>query len=102
MSAARKMAALDRGWEVEWCSHIPRVKDDDGNDTEDSDLDNCTLHVRDFMTVEAARAYAKQIFPKDQFGSVRICRFEMLPYEPGSRGKYREYVGEVENYEGES
>lgn len=99
--AKPSLPPLDRGWEVEWCSHIPRVKDDEGNDTEEADLDGASIHACDFLTLTVARAFAKKVFPEDQFGCVRITQFEMLPYEPGSRAKYREYIGPSEDYEGE-
>lgn len=98
---AKPRPRLEAGWEVEWCANVPKVKDDDGNDTEESDLDAADIRIRDFATLEAARTFARQVFPKDWFGSVRITRFHMELYEAGYTAKFKEYDGEPEYYEGD-
>jgi hypothetical protein len=90
--AAHQGNKLERGFEVEWCSKLP--VDEFGS----SDFDRATMNCVDFATIEDARVFAKEIYPKDMIGEVRITEFEMVPYEPGLPGTYAEYIGESEYY----
>ena len=85
------MPRLMKGYEVEWCKGVP-VDPESG----DADLDAADMHIRDFLTLEQARKFAKEKLSEDWFGSVRITPFELVPFEPGYPGLTREYTGESE------
>jgi hypothetical protein len=76
---------MDKGWEVEWCTHIPVLP------CGDSDIDNATLKHKDFATEAEAFEFARKVFPQDKFGCVRVTEFWSEFYEQGRPGKYREY-----------
>ena len=82
-------------FEVEWCTELPT--DENG----DRDIDNATMCVKHFTTLDAARAWAKRVAPVDEFGSVRITPFVRVPYEPGFPGTYLEYSETLEYVEPE-
>lgn len=92
----KQLAIGESGFEVEWCSEI--AIDEYG----DRDLDRDTYNFRDFRTKAAAMKFAKQIFPTDQNGAVRITPFtiEQLSDE-WPYGRSKEYAGDSEFYEGE-
>lgn len=95
MKAKSKLG--DSGYEVEWCSKLGRTEDG-----EEFDPDQNEMHFRDFSTLDEARAFAKEIFPQDQYGSVRITPFEIMPLsDTWPHGSYREYTGDGEHYEGD-
>lgn len=85
------MARLMKGWEVEWCSHVPVI---DG----DAQLDDAVMHFKDFPIEQKDKAveFAKKKLEIDWFGSVRITEFYMEPFEPGYPGLTREYSGQPE------
>ena len=56
----------DRAFEVEWCSDIPR--DEFGDMLPDA----ATYHCRILRSREAAERIAREVLPRDAFGSVRI------------------------------
>lgn len=90
----------EKGYEVEWCYEIAFV---DGNPEYGIEPDKCKYAFRDFPNRGLARAFAKKIFPKDQFGAVRITPFEIMPQsDEWPYGKTREHTGDSEMYEGES
>jgi len=80
-------------FEVEWCYELPQLEDGS------ADIDAAKYASRDFQSHTAALRYARKMLPKDCWGSVRVTEFEMVPYEPGYPGQFREYVGEVETVE---
>lgn len=82
---------LLKGYEVEWCVDVPTDKESD-----DADLDNADLRIKDFAKLDDARKFAKAKLPDDWFGQVSITPFEMVPFEPGYPGLTREYTGEPE------
>ncbi len=59
-------------YEVEWCSAIPL------NECGDGDLDNAKYEKLYFDLFGVALAYAKEILPKDYFGSVRLEEQEVF------------------------
>jgi hypothetical protein len=91
-------AKLDAGWEVEWCYHLPPLYPG----ADEADLDNAKYHRRNFATRDEALAFARQVYPEDRFGEVRISLFEMVPISTDwPRGRHREYIGEPEFYSGD-
>ena len=86
----------DSGYEVEWCSHIPELYPGE------ADHDNAVCHFEDFRTLEEAKAFAKKVYPQDQYGSVRITPFEIVRLsDEYPFGKTREHTADPEYYEGE-
>lgn len=96
----RKPTVGDRRFEVEWCSEIP--VDEYG----DSDMDRAKYHTRKFEDVDLARAYAREVFPKDAFGVVSITPVEFVAYDDDDAEAYPhvgfwQHSGEPEHYDGE-
>lgn len=60
-----------RAFEVEWCEGCPL--DENG----DADLDRADYRFKVVKTLAAARRLAKQMLPRDFFGSVRITEVEL-------------------------
>ena len=90
----------DGGWEVEWCSNLPRCEDD----PESCDHDQATYEFRDFRNQQEAMTFAKEIYPKDQYGSVRITRFVLdwaIPGDPHC-GIEKQYADDADYYDGDS
>jgi hypothetical protein len=87
----------ETGWEVEWCSHIPLDENGDGL------LDQAERHFRDFVEKSDAEAFAKEVYPLDAFGSVRITPFTIEPLADDiPHVATREYTADSEFYEGEA
>jgi hypothetical protein len=87
----------DSGWEVEWCADVPRIEG-----TDDLDIDQADYRFADFKAKEEAMAFAKEIFPRDFFGSVRITPFRIEPLsDEWPYGATREYTADCDYYEGE-
>lgn len=87
----------DHAYEVEWCTNLP--VDEFG----DSDLDAAEyVHVI-CPTRKAADAKAREVYPQDQFGAVRITEVELVdPYGERIRRTYVwEAIGHSDHYEGE-
>ena len=82
-------------YEVDWVEDMPL------DELGDADLDAAVHRQRYFTTIDAARRFAKEVYPSDWFGAVAIteCHFEL--YEPGLPGKYLVYDTDPEYYEGE-
>lgn len=85
----RHKCKRQKGFEVQWCSDL--ASDGAGG----CEPDRATYVQRDFDTIGQATAYAKEVYPRDCFGSVRIAPFEMVPVS----GDYpnvltREYTAE--------
>lgn len=87
----------DRAFEVEWCYELPLDEFGDAN------LDCAKQAVRYVPTHEEALAVAKKVFPKDQFGSVRITPVEYTdPFGDRVPSTYLwEAHGESEFYDGD-
>ena len=86
----------DSGWEVEWCESIPL--DENG----DALMDELPMQCRNFLDKESAIKFAKKIYPKDAFGSVRITPFTIEPLsDTWPYGRHMEYTADSEHYEGE-
>ena len=81
-------------FEVEWTASVPT------DDCGDADLDAADTRQKYFRTLESARKYARKVYPDDWFGAVRITECHEELYEPGLPGKYLEYDGDSEFYEG--
>ena len=93
----RRLRGGDSGWEVEWCSHLPPMP----GVPDEADMDNAVYETRDFDTREEALAFAREVYPRDKFGSVRITPFEMQRLsEEWPYGITREHMSESEFYEG--
>jgi hypothetical protein len=71
-------------WEVEWSSDLPVARD----------TNQSTYVFRDFSTNDEAVSIAREVYPKDVFGSVRITELKL------SRGGLRVYLGDSEGYVG--
>ena len=86
----------DKAFEVEWCSVLPRNKNGD------AEPDLATYEFRVLDTYDAALAFAKSIYPKDQWGSVRITPVEFVdPFGDGIKRTFRwEPIGDSEFFEG--
>lgn len=65
----------DTAFEVGWCAGIP--KDENG----DSDHDRADCRYARFKTHEAAVKYAKEVLPKDAYGSVSVTPIEFVAYD---------------------
>lgn len=90
----------DSGWEVEWCSKCGLVDEEHPEYGGDPDLD--VTHDRLFRTKDEAMAFAREVYPKDQYGAVRVTEFRVSPLsDEWPYGAYREYIGDTEHYEGE-
>lgn len=95
---ARKWCVGDAGWEVEWCKELPCYPDD----PDTIDRDNAVMVTRCFDSREEAYRYAKEVYPRDQFGAVAITPFSIEPLsDEWPYGAYREYTADSETYEGE-
>jgi len=88
----------ERAFEVEWCSEIPIDPV-----TQDRNLDAAVYHVKICRTAEEALAFAKTVYPQDQFGSVAITPVELQdPYGRDIRRTFAwEYVGDSIHYDGQ-
>jgi hypothetical protein len=84
---------IKSGWEVEWCAGVPKFADGS------CDMDNADFRISDFATHGEAVAFAKQMLPKDAFGSVRVTPFELQEIEPGVRAYHREFTADSEHIE---
>lgn len=84
---------MKKGFEVAVCVKIPL--DEYG----ERDIDAAVFETRDFAKKEDAMRYAKSRLADDCFGSVRVTPFELQPYEAGSLGLFREYVGDSDHVE---
>jgi hypothetical protein len=92
----------DEGWEVEWCKDMPSYPDDPMT----CDPDNAEYVTKDFRTEEEARAYAIEVYPRDQNGAVSITPFvlEKLCEDDPFHVRYncaKEYTADSDYYEGE-
>lgn len=90
----------DRAWLVEWC-HF-RYQDEDG--TGDPDRDQTSS--RRFASREEAMAYAKEVYPQDQYGAVMVTQVEFTPYDEDDvadfpHAGFWEATADTEYYEGE-
>ena len=95
----RRPRVGDRCYEVEWCSEIPR--DENG----DSDMDAAKMHVARFSTHDEALAFAKEVYPRDAFGSVCITPMQFSPYDDDDATIYPtagfwDATGDSEHYDG--
>lgn len=72
----------DRRFQVEWCTEIPV------NEFGDGDLDAARYRRRLLETLEAARAFAKEVLPNDAFGSIPILPVEFVPYDERHAGAH--------------
>jgi hypothetical protein len=102
MTTTRRRAAIgDTCWEVEWCEALRVDENGDGNPDRNKTV------VRCFRDHDAALAYAREVFPKDQYGSVSITPMEFRPYDEDDVARYGPHVGywehtaDAEYYEGE-
>lgn len=100
MTTKQRATVGDCRFEVEWCSEIP--VDEYG----DSDMDAAKYHTRKFETIEQARAYAKEVFPKDAFRVVSITPVEFVAYDDDDAIAYPhvgfwQHSGEPEHYDGD-
>jgi hypothetical protein len=96
----RRPRVGDECWEVEWCAGVPL--DENG----DADLDRADYRVCRFADRDAALAFAREIFPKDHFGAVRITPERFEPYDELEavaypHAGYWQAIGDSEFYEGE-
>jgi hypothetical protein len=90
----------DETWEVQWCAGVPL------DECGDADLDRADCRIRRFADRDAALAFAREIYPKDYFGAVRITpeRFEAydeLDAVACPHAGYWQAIGDSEFYEGE-
>ena len=100
MQTQRRWLVGDKAWQVEWCAEIPRTKDGD------ADLDAAKEHRKLFASREDALTYAREVFPRDAFGSVRITPVEKFPYDDAHANSHPyvgfwETTGDTEHFEGE-
>lgn len=94
-----KRQPMMKGFEVEWCNYLPKVR---GDDTA-CDFDRATFIIADFPNGGLALAYAVKVFPEavKQIGSVGITQFEMQPLLEGQeRPLTREYTSDRIEYSG--
>ena len=87
-----------RGYEVEWCHDLPTLEDGF------ADMDAAKYFSKVLPTREKAMAFARNVFPHDQFGAVTITPVEFTdPYGDNFRHTFRwEPCGDAEYYEGEA
>ncbi len=93
-----KLRVGDTGWAVDWTSYIPTLPDD----PDTLDRDKAVEHVAYFTTKEEALAYAREVYPKDFFGSVTITAFTVEYLVPEDKaGATVEWAECSECYDGE-
>lgn len=88
----------ESGWEVEWCSKV-FVDPETG----DSDPAQNVYEFQCFRSQAEALEFAKEIFPSDQHGAVRITPFTIEPLSAEwPYGRSIEYTADSEWYEGDA
>lgn len=96
----RQFKVGESGWEVEWCSQL--AYQDPEHPEDGIDPDQCVYEFRNFRTRDAAMAFAREIFPNDQFGSVRITPFTIEALsDTWPHGRSQQFTADSEFYEGE-
>lgn len=89
-----KKKHLPKGFEVEWCKHVPCFPDGS------ADIDQAEYVVEEFANKAEATKRAAEVLPLDAFGSVRITEFEMIAPDPSFPWyKLKEFTGDPEHYE---
>lgn len=94
----------DRRWFVTWTTDVPLLDPEDPSIGHD--YDRAKEHEAEFATKEEADAHAREVYPLDWFGAVKVYEAEFTAYDEDDAVRYPhagywEQTGDGEHYEGE-